>query len=40
MQEINKIRATIIVANKNLDPLLIRQLSDEDTVLVDITNRN
>jgi len=35
-----KIRAAIIIANRNLDALLIRQLSDEDTVLVEITDRN
>ena len=34
-----KIRAAII-ANRNLDALLIRQISDEDTVLVEITDRN
>ena len=35
-----KIRAAIIITNRNHDALLIRKLSDEDKELVEFTDRN
>ena len=33
-------RASVLVNNKELDVVLITQLSDEDCIVVEITNRN
>jgi hypothetical protein len=35
-----KKRAAIVVTNKSLDALLIHQMSEEDTVVVEITHGN